>query len=110
MMRRRALRAALAAGVVAGGLTIAPARSTAAEALPALGSSATFEAHGSVEQVYVTHASSGDTIERHNAADATVASGTVDDLGSFLFHDVTPGDGDTVVEKHAGGDGTERRH
>jgi predicted acyl esterase len=104
MMGRRALRAVLAAGVVASGLGIAPVGGTVAQALPAQGSSTSFQAHGSVEQVYVTHASTGDTIELHDASNATVASGTVDDLGSFLFHDVTAGDGYTVVEKHAGGD------
>ena len=59
---------------------------------------ATFSAHGSVEQVYVTHAAPGDTLDLQNAAHTTVDHGTVDDLGSLLFHNVAPGDGYTVVD------------
>jgi predicted acyl esterase len=90
-------------GFVAGALALVTAgivpASDRAEALPA-----TFTSAGSVEQVYVTHATPGDAIELHDASDVSVASGTVDDLGSFLFRDVVPGDGYTVVERHAGGD------
>jgi uncharacterized protein len=74
-------------------LTIVPV-ARAAQATTA----ATYSAHGSVEQVYVTHAPPGTTITLENAAAAVVGTGTVDDLGSFLFRDVAPGDGYTVAD------------
>ncbi len=59
---------------------------------------ATFSAHASVNQVYVTHAPTGDVLTLRNAAHATVARGTVDDLGSLLFRTVPAGDGYTVAD------------
>src|SRR3954467_1265092 len=59
---------------------------------------APFDARGSIEQVDVTHAVPGSAISLHNAVDATGAPGTVDDLVSFLFRDIVPGDGYTVVD------------
>src|SRR5262249_4027048 len=67
-------------------------------AAPAPADVATFEAHGSVEQVYVTHAAPGSDLELRDSANGVVAHGVVDDLGSFLFRDIVPGDGYTVVE------------
>jgi hypothetical protein len=58
---------------------------------------ATFSAHGSVEQVYVTHAVAGRPIELRDASGTVVQHAVVDDLGSMLFRDVAPGDGYTVV-------------
>src|SRR2546421_4986337 len=58
---------------------------------------ATFTAQGSVEQVYVIHATAGGAIELHDGAGATVQQAIVDNLGSALFRDVAPGDGYTVV-------------
>ncbi len=58
----------------------------------------TFTARGSVNQVDVTHAPPGDALVLENAAHVSVATGTVDDLGSFLFRNVTAGDGYTVVD------------
>src|SRR4051812_46098575 len=83
---------ALAALLGALGLVPPTAAHAATTATPA-----TFDAHGSVEEVYVTHAPVARTIELHNAAGATVQHATVDDLGSILFRDVAPGDGYTVV-------------
>jgi len=75
------------------GLTIVPVTGTAhATTL------ATFSAHGSVAQVYVTHAPPGDPLTLKNASGVAVGAGTVDDLGSFLFRDVAAGDGYTVVD------------
>ena len=59
---------------------------------------ASYSAHGSVNQVYVTHAPPGATLELENASAAVVETGTVDDLGSFLFKDVDAGNGYTVVD------------
>ncbi len=59
---------------------------------------ASYSAHGSVNQVYVSHAPPGATLELENASAAVVETGTVDDLGSFLFKDVDAGDGYTVVD------------
>src|SRR6266480_141708 len=72
-----------------------------AAALPA-----NFSARGSVDQVAVTHATPGDAIELRDEANAIVKHGTVDDLGSFLFRDLTSGDGYSVVEHDAAGDQT----
>src|SRR5436853_6360069 len=58
---------------------------------------ATFSAHGSVEQVYVTHALAGQPIELRDESGATVQHAIVDDLGSMLFRNVAPGDGYPVV-------------
>ena len=58
---------------------------------------AAFAAAGSVEQVYVTHATPGAAIELRDASDAPVADGVVDDLGSKLFRDVPAGAGYRVV-------------
>jgi predicted acyl esterase len=63
---------------------------------------ATFAAAGSVEQVYVTSATPGNAIELRDASDTMVANGTVDELGSFLFRGITPGDGYVVVEQDGG--------
>jgi len=57
----------------------------------------TFSAHGSVEQVYVTHAVAGQPIELRDASGALVQHAVVDDLGSMLFRNLAPGDGYTVV-------------
>jgi predicted acyl esterase len=91
-------RAAVAATLIATSLVVVePARRAAA-------STATFTYGGSVEQIYVKHATAGDAIELRDAGDALVQSGVVDDLGTFLFRDVAPGDGYVVVAHAAGGD------
>ena len=59
---------------------------------------ATFSARGSVGQVSVTHAPPGDTLALEDAAHAVVATGTVDDLGSFLFRNVAAGTNYMVVD------------
>src|SRR3954451_23264353 len=59
---------------------------------------ATFQAQGSVEQVYVTNAPSGDVLTLEDAAHVVVSVGRVDDLGSLVFRKVMPGDGYTVVD------------
>jgi predicted acyl esterase len=53
----------------------------------------TFNAHGSVEQVYVTGATPGEQMSLLDNAGATVAAKQVDSLGGLLFRDVTPGSG-----------------
>jgi predicted acyl esterase len=80
------------AGLVAA-LALVPAAGTA-HAAPL----ASFTAGGSVNQVYLTHAPPGDSLRLENASHRAVATGTVDDLGSFLFRNVAAGDGYTVVD------------
>ena len=52
-----------------------------------------FKASGSVEQVYVTGAAAGATVELVDARGKTVAERKVNSLGASLFRDVKPGDG-----------------
>jgi len=59
---------------------------------------ASFTARGSVNQVDVTHATPGDVLTLESAAHTSVATGSVDDLGSFLFRTVPAGDGYTVAD------------
>src|SRR4051812_21228597 len=53
----------------------------------------TFNAHGSVEQVYVTDANPGDELTLVDSTGATAATHQVNSLGGALFRNVTPGDG-----------------
>jgi predicted acyl esterase len=52
-----------------------------------------FDAHGSVEQVYATGLPAGASTSLLDSSDQVVASRTVNDLGGILFRDVAPGDG-----------------
>ena len=54
---------------------------------------ATFQVRESVEQLHVTHAPPGATLEVRNASGDVVASGTVDTQGSLVFRKLAPGDG-----------------
>jgi uncharacterized protein len=95
---KRLTRISVAIAVVLTMLGVAPA-TIAHATLPA-----SFTAHGSVEQVYLTHATPGDALSLDNASSTQVATGVVDALGGFVFRNVTAGDGYTVVEHDAGGD------
>ncbi len=55
--------------------------------------SAGFTASGSVDQVYVTHATPGATATLLDASGSMIATKTVNDLGGTLFYEVTPGTG-----------------
>ncbi len=87
-------KACVSAVALLGALATVPA--TAAHAAPAA-TPAPFSARGSVEQVYVTHAVSGQAIELRDDSGTTVQHAVVDDLGSMVFRDVAAGDGYTVV-------------
>jgi hypothetical protein len=63
---------------------------------------ATFTVYGSVEQVAITHATPGAGVALEDAAGETVAHGTFDAQGSYLFRSVTPGTGYRVIEIDAG--------
>ena len=52
---------------------------------------AAFIAQGSVEQVFVTHATPDQMLELRDGKDAAVATGKADHLGSFIFRKVAPG-------------------
>src|SRR4051794_916395 len=59
----------------------------------AASAAAPFNAHGSVEQVYVTDATPGDQLTLVDSTGATVATHQVNSLGGALFRNVTPGNG-----------------
>lgn len=54
---------------------------------------ASFQARGTVEQIYVTHAKPGTTLEVLDPSDALVSSGKADQLGSFVARGLVPGKG-----------------
>jgi predicted acyl esterase len=54
---------------------------------------ATFEARGSVEQVYATGAAPGAQVSLYNAEGGEVATKSANELGGVLFRNVAPGDG-----------------
>jgi predicted acyl esterase len=56
-------------------------------------SAATFEARGSVEQVYATGVAPSAQVSLFNAAGGEVATKSADELGGVLFRNVAPGDG-----------------
>lgn len=55
-----------------------------------------FEARGSVEQVYVTGLPPGAQVSLYDSGDAEVATESANDLGGALFREVAPGGGYTV--------------
>src|SRR3954452_20314335 len=55
-----------------------------------------FDAHGSVEQVYATGLQPGAQVSLYDSGDQEVASRTANPLGGTLFRNVTPGPGYTV--------------
>src|SRR5918997_1499166 len=59
----------------------------------ATAATATFDARGSVEQVYVTGAEPGEPLSLVDSGGSTVATRPVNSLGGLLFRDVTPGSG-----------------
>jgi predicted acyl esterase len=68
--------------VLTGGLALVFASSAAA---------ASFDAHGSMEQVYATGLPAGAQVELLNSTDQVVQSRTANHLGGILFRNVTPG-------------------
>ena len=58
---------------------------------------ATFTAHGSVEQLYVTDAETGMGLELIGADGSVLATGTADDQGVLIFRDVQPAAGYAVA-------------
>src|SRR3954449_8879710 len=77
----------LCAAVLAFGFTAVAGVGAASAATP------TFNAHGSVEQVYVTDATPGDQLTLVDSTGATVTTHQVNSLGGALFRNVTPGNG-----------------
>src|SRR5919204_930004 len=59
----------------------------------AASAAASFSAHGSVEQVYVTGLGPGAQATLLDRAGGTVATKRADSLGGLLFRDVKPGSG-----------------
>jgi hypothetical protein len=59
---------------------------------------ASYTAHGSVEQVYVTGARAGAALRLVNRRGAKVSSQRADSLGGALFRDVAPGRGYRVLQ------------
>jgi uncharacterized protein len=58
---------------------------------PAHAAKATFDAHGSVEQVYATELTPGEQVTLLDSTGATVATRQANSLGGSLFRNVTPG-------------------
>lgn len=71
----------------------------AKNAAPAISQSASYAAHGSVRQAYVTGADAGQNLMLVSAHGKVVARGTADKFGSLIFRDVEPGSGYTVRSK-----------
>ena len=90
----RRIIASLAATCVLAAVSVGVGSSPAA-AIPA------FDAHGSVNQVYVTKLVSGDQVELRDSSDSVVASGVADTQGAFLFRDVPTGTGYVVSQDGA---------
>jgi uncharacterized protein len=79
---------ALCCGLLA--LLLAPGRAAAEPS---------FEAHGSVEQVYATGLSPGAQVSLYNGEGAEVATRSANELGGTLFRNVAPGGGYRVVSE-----------
>ncbi|MGN6258421.1 MAG: CocE/NonD family hydrolase [Solirubrobacterales bacterium] len=60
-------------------------------------SAATFDAHGSVEQVYATGLPAGAQVSLYDGEGQEVATKSADELGGILFRNVAPGGGYRVV-------------
>ncbi|HVU02453.1 MAG TPA: CocE/NonD family hydrolase [Polyangiaceae bacterium] len=69
--------------------------------VPDVTKEATFKAGGSIGQVWVTDANEGDALLLVDKNGTEIDHGTADRLGSFIWRDVTPGDGYTV--RHSDG-------
>jgi len=65
--------------------------------LPLRAEAASFESHGSVEQVYATGLPSGAPVSLYDDQGVEVATKSADDLGGALFRNVAPGDGYRVA-------------
>ncbi|MDX6627673.1 MAG: uncharacterized protein QOE56_2662, partial [Solirubrobacterales bacterium] len=87
--RRAPLRMAFACVLLA--LLLVPTRAAAAEP-----TGPSFDAHGSVEQVYATGLSPGDAVTLYDGQGGEVATKNADNLGGVLFRNVAPGGGYTV--------------
>jgi predicted acyl esterase len=61
--------------------------------LPTAAGAATFDAHGSVEQVYATGLPPGAQVSLDDGEGREVATRNANDLGGALFREVAPGDG-----------------
>ncbi len=66
-------------------------------AVPAGAAAASFEAHGSVEQVYATGLDPGAKVTLADGSGKSVATKNADQLGGVLFREVTPGGGYKVA-------------
>src|SRR3954447_21589617 len=71
-------------GVLAAGIALVFASSASA---------ASFDAHGSVEQVYATGLPAGASTSLLDSSDQVVSTRAANDLGGILFRSVAPGDG-----------------
>src|SRR4051794_28836146 len=59
----------------------------------AAGAAPSFDAHGSVEQVYATHLPPGAQTSLLDPAGQAIQTRSANDLGGILFRNVTPGAG-----------------
>jgi predicted acyl esterase len=75
------------------GMPLLAAVLTLAFASSAAAAEPSFDAHGSVEQVYATGLPAGASTSLLDSSDQVVATRNANDLGGILFRNVTPGDG-----------------
>jgi uncharacterized protein len=69
-------------------------------AAPAATASATFSAHGSIDEAYVLGATKGEHLMLVNKQGDQVGSGTADRFGSLIFRTIKPGGGYEVRSAH----------
>ncbi|HET9676083.1 MAG TPA: CocE/NonD family hydrolase [Solirubrobacterales bacterium] len=70
-----------------------------AAAIPGSAAAASFEAHGSVEQVYATGLTPGAQVSLRDGEGGEVATRSANELGGALFREVAPGSGYRVVSE-----------
>jgi len=91
-------------GILGGIARMAGLAAVAAALLPAasFASPVSFTAHGSAEQVYVTGATPGESLQLVNSQGAVVDTQAAGSLGGIVYRNVPPGDGYRVREPGVG--------
>ncbi|MEZ4381203.1 MAG: CocE/NonD family hydrolase [Nannocystaceae bacterium] len=88
------------------GATTTATAGTETEGTTGDGGNASFTVRESVEQLHVTHAAPGTALVVLDDSGSEVASGAADDLGSFVFRELAPGEGYVVAtaqgDEHTG--------
>ena len=80
-------------GAKAGGIALVCALLASMVVAADAGAADSFEARGSVEQVYATGLTPGASVTLYDGQSQEVETRSANDLGGALFRNVTPGDG-----------------